>query len=37
MKNYLWFAWANIGWVSKQFFIGKFAKGAGMIKGLLTS
>lgn len=32
----LWFIWANIGWVLRQFLTGKFAKGVGMIKGLLT-
>lgn len=34
-KNYLWFYWANIGWILRQFIIGHFSKGFGMIKGLL--
>ncbi len=37
IKNYLWFFWSNIGWVLKQFIIGKFLKGFGMLKGLFTS
>jgi len=35
-KNYLWFMWANTGWVLKQFITGQFKKGIGMIKGLLS-
>lgn len=30
-----WFYWANIGWILRQFFVGNFAKGWGMIRGLL--
>lgn len=36
IRNRLWFAWANIGWILRQFLTGKFAKGVGMIKGILT-
>lgn len=35
-KNYLWFYWANFGWILRQFLAGHFLKGAGMIKGLVT-
>jgi len=36
LKTRLWFGWANIGWILRQFLTGKFAKGVGMVKGLLT-
>jgi GT2 family glycosyltransferase len=36
-KNYLWFYWANIGWILRQFLAGNFRKGLGMIKGLFSS
>jgi GT2 family glycosyltransferase len=36
-KNHLWFYWANIGWILRQFLTGRFLKGFGMIKGLLIS
>lgn len=36
IKNYLWFWWANIGWILRQFLARHFSKGAGMIKGLFT-
>lgn len=35
IKNYIWFYWANIGWILKQFLSGHFLKGLGMIKGLI--
>ncbi len=35
-KNYLWFYWANIGWILRQFLVGHFNKGNGMIKGLFS-
>jgi len=36
LKNYLWFYWANIGWILKQFLAGHFNRGIGMIKGLFS-
>lgn len=33
-KNYIWFYWANTGWILRQLFSGKFMSGIGMIKGL---
>jgi len=36
LKNYLWFYWANIGWILRQFLAGHFKKGIGMIKGIFT-
>ena len=35
-KNSLWFCWANVGWILRQFLTGHFSKGAGMIKGLFA-
>jgi len=35
IKNYLWFFWANVGWILRQFLVGNYAKGLGMIKGLI--
>ena len=32
----VWFYWANLGWVLRQFLIGNFGKGLGMIKGVLV-
>jgi hypothetical protein len=29
--------WANIGWILRQFLVGHFSKGMGMIKGLFNS
>ncbi|MDO9399724.1 MAG: glycosyltransferase [bacterium] len=37
IKNYLWFVWANIGWILRQFLAGHFIKGVGMIKGSLPN
>jgi len=36
LKNYLWFYWANIGWILRQFLTGHFSKGFGMVKGLFA-
>jgi len=33
----IWFLWAHIGWTLRQFIIGNFRKGFGMIKGALNS
>lgn len=33
LRNYLWFYWASIGWILRQFLVGHFNKGLGMIKG----
>jgi glycosyltransferase involved in cell wall biosynthesis/GT2 family glycosyltransferase len=33
-KNYLCFFWSNLGWICRQFLIGHFAKGLGMIRGV---
>ena len=33
----IWFWWANIGWILRQFLSGHFSKGIGMIKGLFNS
>lgn len=30
----IWFYWASFGWILRQFLIGNFRKGVGMIKGL---
>ena len=35
IKNYLWFYWANTGWILRQFLASHFQKGLGMIKGLI--
>lgn len=32
---YIWFIWANIGWISRQFLALNFTKGIGMINGFL--
>ena len=34
LKDWLCFYWANIGWILRQFLVGHFSKGAGMIVGL---
>jgi GT2 family glycosyltransferase len=31
---WVWFYWANLGWILRQFFVGNFRKGRGMINGL---
>lgn len=31
----IWFCWANIGWILRQFLSGHFQKGLGMIKGFI--
>ena len=36
IKNYLWFYWANVGWILRQFLVGNFEKGFGTIKGLFS-
>lgn len=33
LKNYLWFCWASFGWILRQFLVGHFMKGLGMIAG----
>jgi GT2 family glycosyltransferase len=33
--NNIKFSWANIGWILRQFLVGNFSKGFGMIKGLI--
>lgn len=35
-KNYLWFWWANLGWLKRQMLVLKFKKTFGMIKGYLS-
>lgn len=35
--NKIKFVWANIGWVLRQFLVGNFSKGLGMIKGLIIN
>jgi glycosyltransferase involved in cell wall biosynthesis len=32
----IWFWWANIGWVLRQFLVGHFSKGFGMIIGIFS-
>lgn len=32
----VWFAWSSIGWILRQFFVGHFQKGLGMIAGLFA-
>lgn len=32
---YIWFYWANIGWILRQFLSFNFSKGIGMLKGFL--
>lgn len=34
IKRLLWFYWASLGWVLRQFLAGHFSKGGGMIKGM---
>ena len=34
LKDWLCFYWANIGWILRQFLVGHFSKGVGMIVGL---
>lgn len=29
-----WFYWANIGWILRQFLVGNFRKGVGMLRGM---
>ncbi len=36
IKNYLWFFWANVGWILRQFLAGHFRNGAGMIVGIFS-
>lgn len=36
IKNYIWFYWACFGWILRQFLVGNFRKGFGMIKGLFS-
>ena len=31
-----WFMWANIGWILRQFLVGNFRKGMGMVKGVFS-
>lgn len=33
----IWFIWANVGWILRQFLVGHFKKGWGMIVGFLKS
>lgn len=37
LKNYVWFVWANVGWVLRLFLTGWFMRGLGMLRGLLTA
>lgn len=37
IKNYIWFWWANIGWILRQILGGHFSRGVGMVKGLFYS
>ena len=32
----IWFYWANLGWILRQFLTGNFRKGTGMIKGFFS-
>lgn len=32
----IWFFWANCGWILRQFLVGNFQKGMGMIKGIIS-
>ncbi len=32
-----WFYWTNFGWILRQFLVGNFSKGLGLIKGILAS
>jgi len=34
LKDWFCFYWSNIGWILRQFLVGHFSKGAGMIVGL---
>lgn len=34
-KHYLWFFWANLGWIFRQLLVGHFKKSFGLIKGLI--
>ncbi len=34
LSLWVWFFWANCGWILRQFLAGNFRKGAGMLKGL---
>jgi len=34
IKNYIWFYWSNIGWTLRQFLVGHFSKGTGIMKGM---
>lgn len=31
---WVWFYWANLGWILRQFLVGNFSKGTGMIKAI---
>lgn len=33
---WLWFYWSNFGWILKQFLVGNFRKGWGMVKGIFS-
>lgn len=35
-KNRIKFIWSSIGWILRQFLVGHFSKGLGMIKGIFT-
>lgn len=34
MSLWVWFFWANFGWILRQFLVGNFSKGRGLLKGL---
>lgn len=36
IKNNLWFLWSTIGWIFRQFLVGHFARGLGLLKGFFT-
>jgi len=37
LKTCVWFLWSSTGWILRQLLVGHFAKGFGMIKGLLSN
>lgn len=36
LKHYLWFLWSNAGWTLRQFLIGNFKMGIGMVVGVFS-
>lgn len=37
LKNFIWFAWANIGWIIKKIIVLKFTEAFGIMAGLCSS